>query len=155
MGRIAYIKRLLAIDPGKHTGFAIFEEGMLVNAGVWAVHLKNAVPNDVSWIGPADIIIEIPQVYPSRLQKGDPNDLITVAFGAGLVAGRFPCARLHLVKPHQWKGTVPKEIHNRRVQLALNEKERAIAASTKVLASVRHNMIDAIGLGLWYLKRGL
>jgi hypothetical protein len=138
------VGRILAIDPGKHAGWAYFDDD-------WS--LKWCGVNDVPSCSPTDLVIEIPQVYPHRAQKGDPNDLITVAFGAGLIAGRFPKARLRLVKPHQWKGTVPKEIHNRRVLAALTEGERVVAESAKVQASVRHNMIDAIGLGLWHLGR--
>jgi len=57
--------------------------------------------------------------------------------------------------PREWKGQVPKRIHQPRIIKALTDEERAemdkdLAPYTK---SLRHNALDAVGIGLKYLRR--
>lgn len=141
----------LAIDPGVDTGWALFEErdGALVRCGVgdppWTAHLLGAV-------------IEKPQVYRAAKSKGDPNDLITLAIRVGRYVEKLAMRGIacNLVTPVEWKGQVPKEIHHRRVLgvLSLNETEIVQSAYKGMPVSIRHNMLDAIGLGQWAHKAG-
>lgn len=141
---------VLAVDPGtKAVGWAVLSgyPRRLTSCGF--------VPVDVfpdCWY-PSELVIEVPQVYPQRAWKGDPNDLIDVALAAGIVIGRVHCTKVRTPRPHQWKGTCPKEIHQRRVLALLDMSERAILEGCGAPKSKLHNVVDAIGLGLWAAGR--
>lgn len=148
---------LIAIDPGKATGFAHFEGDTLMSARVCTeeeclVQIENAAPLRAH--KPAgDCIIEIPQIYPGQQQKGDQNDLIKLAVMVGRYADRATAEgfRVRLVKPREWKGQLPKEVCWRRVRETLTPAE--LDNMEKVSKSRAHNMHDAIGLGTWFQKR--
>jgi hypothetical protein len=103
--------------------------------------------------GGIKVIIEVPQIYRERNWRGDPNDLIdeTITVGA-LVMSTLDAEQL-LVRPHAWKGNVPKEIHNRRVRERLTDVEWHTVLDCGCPASLRHNVIDATGMCLWQLGR--
>lgn len=129
----------MSVDPGARTGVAVFEDGELrvVFASSKGIFTSTAV--DV-------LVIEIPQIYRASKSRGDPNDLIKVAVLAGKIIGRINAPHTVEVHPATWKGQVPKNVHNARVLARLSPEERA-----KVPAV--HDAIDAVGLGLWFLKR--
>lgn len=139
---------LIAIDPGKTSGFAVYISGKLVEArAIKEKELLNQKP-----AGGGVLVCELPVVYASRNVPA--NDLIALAVVVGDIAGNY---RRHgfetvLVTPRTWKGTVPKEIHNRRVLRQLTEQERSILPKRPRAKNYDHNMIDAVGLGLWFLK---
>ena len=140
----------LAIDPGVDTGFAVFDvKGALVDCG-----LSDRFPT----FGISLAIIECPQVYPGRNSKGDPNDLIVLAVRVGRYQERLEAAgaRVTLVLPRAWKGTVPKDIHNARVIRDLSPEAAAVVLEgcRGVVASKVNNIIDAIGLGSWAFRSG-
>jgi hypothetical protein len=108
---------------------------------------------------PADIVpdegwIEQPKVYPHS-RKVNPDDLLKLM---GLVGEwknyleSMGC-RVEYVEPRQWKGTVPKHIHNRRTLSLLTDGEVAILPKRPRAKDYDHNMLDAVGLGLWKLHR--
>lgn len=107
---------------------------------------------DVRAFGRADeLVLEVPQVYHQRFQKGDQSDLIEVAGVAGALSSVLAADRHYGYLPRQWKGQVPKEIHNARVLSKLSGSETANIQPCA--ASLRHNVLDGIGLGLFHLKR--
>jgi hypothetical protein len=127
------LKRLISIDPGEHPGWAEFRNGWLVDCG------------DDPWnIDPCEhhVIIERPTVY-SR-SPVPPNDIVTLAIEAGRIAERF--GEVEWVLPRTWKGTVPKSIMTKRILAALTPEDFGPVPED-------HNVIDAIGLGLWRLDR--
>jgi hypothetical protein len=131
---------LLAIDPGTSTGWAVFGyPGAL--AGLRACGL-----GDPPVEGAGRVVIELPQVYPR--QQVPPNDLIALAFLAGRCAGRARGA-VSTVLPHQWKGNMPKEVCAARVRAALSPEERAVVDACDVPDKQRHNVLDAVGIGLF------
>jgi DNA polymerase I-like protein with 3'-5' exonuclease and polymerase domains len=148
---------LIAIDPGKETGFAEFEGDVLSFATVCSeeqclVFIENAAP--IRQGKPAgDCVIEVPQIYPGQKQKGDQNDLVKVA----LMVGRYMhCAtacgfRVTLFKPRDWKGQLPKDVCWQRVRETLTAYE--LSKMEKISKSRAHNMHDAIGLGTRFQKR--
>lgn len=148
--------RLLAIDPGLDTGWAILVDGRLVDAGLGA---------PASADGCTKVIIERPQVYAGRSSKGDPNDLITLAIQVGRYTERYGQGRdVEHILPHTWKGTVNPEVLCRRVVASLDDSERKLlnakleplarkSLEEDITAGKRHNVIDAVGLGKWTLKR--
>lgn len=160
----------LAIDPGlRLCGVAMFE-GTALNSA-WLV--KNTSKTErgpeawfamaervlASWLKRtpargqlvANLIIEVPQVYWRSSKGGRAADLIELAGVVGAVSTACPVmARRHFY-PAVWKGQVPKEVHNKRVLKHLTEKEHGFMEP--VSASLRHNQIDAVGLGLYHLGR--
>lgn len=138
---------LLAIDPGVSTGCAVFRDGELADA--W-----NGEPK-VAWFD--RVVIELPQVYTSRLMKGDPNDLITLAVRVGRYTERLTphAGALEHVKPATWKGQVPKDIHHNRMIKRLGVAEAYLLASVlePMAEKPREDVCDAVALGLWALGR--
>jgi hypothetical protein len=131
---------LLAIDPGTHTGWAVFFDKRLLACGL----------GDPPVEGADRVVIEIPQVYPAH--PVPPNDLITLAFLAGRYAGRATC-EVSTVFPHQWKGNLSKEVCAARVRFRLSPEEKKVVDELRVPAKQLHNVMDAIGIGLFALGR--
>jgi hypothetical protein len=148
---------LATVDPGKQgLAWAIFVDELLVEVGM----LENIIFENAyrvltavfTRVKPNIAVIEIPQVYQQRLQKGDPNDLIDVAVVAGMVAGTLvPWVHgpVQLIRPRVWKGNRPKAVDNRHTLSVLSAEEK-----TKIPSGAkRHNVLDAVGIGLWKLGR--
>lgn len=133
---------LVAVDPGKHAcGWAVFYDGHLYTCGL------GEIPNMFRY--PDDLVVEIPQIYQQRKWQGDPKALVEVAFAAGRSTAWHP--EPHTIRPHDWKGSRPKDICNRVTMNALTDEEKDLIPTlpkTKL-----HNVIDAIGIGLWRLGR--
>jgi hypothetical protein len=147
---------MIAIDPGKrHLAWAEFIDNRLADCG-----LAEGTPRELR-LALEEIglrreltVIECPQIYPSRRWRGDPNDLIDVAVTAGVAAGVL-CRRgkVEYVRPGTWKGAVKKPIMLVRIINVLGSDERMLLEACGVTRGNRHNVIDAIGLGLWRLGR--
>lgn len=162
---------IISIDPGLHAcGLAIFHEKtkQLVHAEL----VKNVTSKDLAELifhmgwrvqnaledtgleGLGHIyVIELPQVYRGSLQKGDPNDLVALGAVVGSILALCETDRPRvLYKPREWKGQVPKDIMVKRIisKLSDDEKARAVLPRAK---SLSHNVWDAVGIGLFYLKR--
>ena len=160
------MKSVLAVDPGTHsTGWARFEGGTMVAAGVAlggtgaqparvvatarAVELANGSPTGLD-----ELVVEYPQVHKyGSAAKADPDDLLALALVAGAVLQTYPDARARLVRPAQWKGQVPKAVMGRRVMEHLTPPERGVVDAVAMAHKPDHNMLDAIGIGLWHLGR--
>lgn len=148
---------ILAIDPGRDTGWCLMnEDRQLLDAGLGEPPLAFVVDR---------VFIERPQIYPRS--KGDPNDLITLAIQVGRYKERFAargCA-VEEILPHAWKGTVDPDILCRRVWASLDAFEKGLLESvlrplarkpldiSTLTDGRRHNVIDAVGLAKWSLLR--
>lgn len=165
---------LLSVDPGiRGCGAALFRAGELVACA----YVKNPMK---SGSGPAEcasmvcavcicgmldlviinvLVVEWPQVYQrgGGRTRGDANDLLGLAGVGGGLAARFWEAdtKVRSVSPSEWKGQVPKDAIALRVESRLSEAERVAydAGVTAVAPSLRHNVSDAVGIGLWGLGR--
>lgn len=158
MGRIT-----IAIDPGEDTGWSKWDDGSLVGAGLCQPFEYPELPFVIGLPEePPDLIIENPEDYGSS-RITDPNKLITLGRKVGELGGIYR-AYYHLkgrqfvyvtVWPKKWKGQVPKEIHHDRHLPKLRQEEKSVlsAAFAQITNSKRHNVKDAICLGLWRLKR--
>lgn len=137
---------LLTVDPGADAGLAWFEQGRLRSCA-----LASPALIDPAYV--KRVVIECPRVYPKI--KADPNDLIRLARRVGEVEAMFRHADIRIVFPRDWKGTVPKDIFARRIIGRLDACEREIYddACQSIAAGKRHNVADAIGLGLFDLGR--
>jgi hypothetical protein len=138
------MQTFVAIDPGKHQcGVAKFIDGTLAVAYL----IK---PNELSlWESKyTRLVVEIPRIYPIARQKGDQNDLIEVAFAAGKCSAFFQ--EVKKLYPRDWKGTMPKEKMTARIESRLSPTE---LAQVLTKGALRHNALDAVGIGLFELGR--
>ena len=152
---------LISIDPGKHSiAWAYFSNAVLVDCGL--IQSKNlvvlATKVDVQIIEyrnitPDLVVVEKPQAYQQKHWKGDPNDLIDLALAAGAATHALGCCEIEFVLPRTWKGQTPKKISNARTLKNLTDIERQVFKRMDVIPSLRHNVIDAIGIGMWKLRR--
>jgi len=157
---------LLAVDPGVHgCGVAVFKSTLLVCAAyVKEDATRTKTPLDcvraisfyVRKLTIDEVVVEIPQVYPGY-RDADNNDLIDVSAVSGAVA--MLASKRTFVRPRAWKGSVPKParaadpyILAERAKAKLSQKE---LASIEWPGSAKHkwDVADAIGIGLWSLKR--
>lgn len=164
---------VVAIDPGGTTGWAMFQQGELVLCGYGSFD-KIAVQRldqlfsleEPAWLrlaarGGGVCVVEFPQAYPGPKSKQDPNHIIRTAYRCGELANPF--RRLGFVVeevyPNGWKGTADKKLTLERVLDRLTEREKSLLEAAKPAKSksksLDHNMIDAVGIGLWRVYRRL
>jgi hypothetical protein len=131
--------RLLAIDPGAKTGYAVFDHAGLETCGVCAVE-------DLEHRYVDAVVIESPVIYPH--QKARPKDILTLARIVGRYQERFARAAVILIEPRAWKGTLSKPKMLARIRKELTPKELAIFEACKG----DDNTLDAIGIGKYFLR---
>lgn len=145
---------LVAIDPGKRTGWALFRHERLKVCGYVKVIELDKIPSA------PQVLIEQPRWYPHE-RKIDLNDLLDLSVLVGEIKENH-CrryAKVKLVFPRTWKGSVPKPIMSQRIYKTLTAEERVLLPlkrGHKVSKSALdhdHNVLDAVGLGLWKLGR--
>lgn len=152
---------MLCVDPGlRGCGVAEFNEHELLRAA----YVKNPVEFGrgyvahngmggavAGWCHKASVaLIEHPVIYPgSAQQKGDLNDLLDVVAVGASVASHY--SKPITVFPSDWKGNVPKDVMTERIRRAITDEERS--RIEKCPANLMHNVLDAIGIGLWKLGR--
>ena len=137
---------LISIDPGERAGIAYFQGEVLVKAEA----VRSSEPFSGRRYSADRIVLEVPFAYP---RSGvDPNRLITLAVTAGRLAGRFS-GRVEKVYPRAWKGQRPKHLDTMYTYDLLLPKEKRIVDDSTSLKMERHNVLDAVGIGLWALKR--
>jgi hypothetical protein len=138
---------LLTVDPGVHTGWALAIGGVLVDFGtVNGVHWRGEPPR----LFPACVcVVEYPRVYPSVAKwKGDPQDLVRLAYLAGRIAAQFPVS--YPVEPRAWqRGSPPEHVLRNRTRALLRPEELCLVESRRVSA----HAWDAIGILVYSLDR--
>lgn len=154
----------ICVDPGlRGCGVAEFKGGELSRAAYvenpvkagrgYLTHAKMgiAVSEWCGW-GAKQLIMEHPVIYPqAQNQKGDPNDLIDVACVGASIASLWGSPEVETVLPSEWKGQAPKELMLERIKRSMSHAETQRIEAC--LFSKRHNVLDAIGIGLWKLGR--
>jgi len=140
--------RIVTFDPGACTGWAVFKDTECLGAGI-VYELRQLTLTTSTTL----VIIEKPLIY-SLDSKGDPNDLIKLAIRAGELGGYAKNLDIPIqyVTPRKWKGTTPKHISHRRILAKLSDTETQ--RLPKLPKSKAHNMLDAVGIGLWWLEKG-
>jgi hypothetical protein len=136
------------IDPGSlgNAGQAIFSCGSLVSA-----NLLDKLEPIQWWPGEDEILVlEHPRIYPQGRTKR-PNDVVTLAYASGRLTANVPLNKIRKVFPRDWKGTIDADLVTARILERLTSNERALIPNLS--AELIHNVIDAIGLGLWDLQR--
>lgn len=141
-----------SVDPGKkQSAVACFKNGELIAA--YFAHQTSIKLTDEKLRG--EVVMEVPVVYPGS--DTNPNDLVDItAAGMGVAAQlSLPLTRIRQVKPAEWKGQVPKKITQQRIERLLTQAERIRLGQclSPVKSGLRHNLWDAVGIGLFALKR--
>lgn len=87
-------------------------------------------------------------------QRSNAQDLIRVATVGAAVAGMVS-PDLRFVTPNDWKGQVPKEVMFRRVEKLLTSEEMTtlLRDVSAYPVNLRHNVYDAVGIGLYATGR--
>lgn len=165
---------LLAIDPGKHwCDCAWFYDGELTRVYAMPSLHRTAGPALHGLSIPANrVICEKPQL------DGRPaTDLIDVTLAGAYLAGQA-WGTVRFVEPREWKGSMPKPVHHRKVWQTLTPTERAALPdyaeheiNKALLRGAKdgwrkpggtyyrgergkvHNALDAVALGLFELGR--
>lgn len=173
--------RALAIDPDlHHAGVALVEDGtklLAVRCPKIASHFRGgdavvqmagsmsiALAELISEYGEPDICaVESQESYLGSRVK--PQDLIHLGQAAGgavyMLRALMLTARIELPRPVTWKGSVPKDIHQKRILRCLGIPFESGSKPTKILklpegigfegikrAHLTH-VIDAMGLASW------
>lgn len=140
---------LVAVDPGIDAGVALFLDGVLSRVEL----VIEATSRRWSWPGPfgLPVICEVPQKY--RGSPVDMQDLISLSFMAGYITSALQPESIRTIFVREWKGQRPKYVDNQYTRKLLNDQERQILDAAEVPKSKEHNVLDAIGIGLWALER--
>lgn len=155
---------VLGVDPGQRTGLALVVDGVPACVDVVPGHVapRRALAMAGHPIaGPVRVVIERPRIHAVGRLKGDPNQLLDLSVLVGRIAGTVETlahVTAELVSPADWKGSIPKSIHQARTAAALHamptrtraeclEREAWLAAWDRV----DHNGKDALSLARWAL----
>lgn len=146
-----------------------------------AAYVANAVEKErggFAWVGMAEalydswplppywplraLVIEEPQVYQGN-NSDDADDLIQLAGTVGAVCQlavgnriNIEARKIRTIKPRVWKGQVPKKTMVDRIWHRLSPKEReriSFPSSGGPMHGLNHNVMDAVGIGLWACGR--
>jgi len=138
--------RVLGIDPGvKYLGWAFAQGTRLIACG-YLGRIEDAA--QLRAHAPDVCIIEKPQQYAaSKARRRDVTDL---TLSAGEVKAYVSAPRTLLWEPREWKGQVPKPIHQARILSRMTCAELSILPVRK---TERGHVVDACGIVLRYLGR--
>jgi hypothetical protein len=165
---------IVGIDPGlRQCGVAVIDDtGRLGSA--WLVKGARTGRGPVVWNAMAEAVantyagpladprsarglwlaIERPRIYRAGVSKGDPADLLELQGVVGAIARDWLRAGAQVTAyfPAEWKGQVPKDVHNAQVmaRLSVEERERVTQAAPRSLV---HNVIDAVGIAAFHHRR--
>lgn len=105
-------------------------------------------------------IVEKPMIYPQgtrhrdKSKRVDPNDIVDLSSVAGAML--VLCDKSSYVKPQEWKGQMPKDVCHKRIKKILSKEETETLNYylSLVPSSLRHNVLDSVGIALHGVKRG-
>lgn len=165
---------MISVDPGEHCFYGLFNTyGVLLSCGSY----WDEVRRSGCFAQNEGLVIEEQVVRRGKVivRKGrrilvqiDPSAIITLAQYAGAIARDFgwPENEDHVqwVRPETWKHQAPKPALasqwasyaiQRLVTAALSPAELAIYLRVleRLPAGRRHDLADAVGIGLWKLNR--
>lgn len=156
---------LVCFDPGQTVGVSVWIKQKLVFCGYGKIDKyldqKNILNNVYSGdLAGGTLIVERPMSYSLKGKRMlvNPNDLLQTDFRAGLLSGYYLGMGMDLEEirpPSLWKGQVPDDVILERVLEKTSDKERELIGEAKSARAKKldHNMVDAIGMGLWRLNR--
>lgn len=157
----------VTIDPGQHSGFAIYSltTGLVAcGTGDPRKSLRHVVTTADSENVIDDAWVEYPVIYPRSPAR--PNDIIKLAVNAGEWGGLYRSlgVAVHYVEPATWKGQIDKLNHHPIIFGLLTPDERDVLVNAPAKKIKRRkpkwshdglseDMLDAVGLALWVARR--
>lgn len=154
-------RRILAIDPGRNTGIAVLGHSLEYvgvisrTKGESQINFAARTASAISVIldGLCDLVYEGVQIYPSTPVPN--QDIIELCYGTGFLIGmltqNIQLRRVVRYAPREWKGQVPKEIHNLRIFEQLDVYGQA--KISKIPKGKQEHGLDAVGLALFHKKQ--
>ena len=151
---------LISVDPSTHTPCCAYwrvAPGTLELSGIEFTWTPGVTQH---------VVIESQQVYPGAAARS--SDIIALAQAAGRIAGHVhalnPQAFITYALPRGWKGQTPKPRRAKdwqdyavlaMVRASLRAGELALFEAVLAQHKVPqvYDIVDAVGLGLWQLKR--
>ena len=160
-------KKLIAFDCGlAYVGGALFEGNRLLECYYieTGIDARDAAEQTADLVGKihelfkpyledALIVVEYPEQYS---QTPAPRSSVQglACTGGGIVSVlKRPSNRVEFVLPKTWKKQVPKDIMLDRIVSKLDTTEKTLLDAKEYAKYKKHNVIDAIGLGLYKLER--
>ncbi|MEM7311343.1 MAG: hypothetical protein AAF682_32050 [Planctomycetota bacterium] len=159
----------IGIDPDtKATGIAVVEDGKVIRVATATVPAKWDIDkrtramvkrlHEVLTELKAHVphldraVVEGQMVYPRERTR--PNDLIPLAQIAGAAEayiGLLWNVDVIAPKPRDWKGQVPKDVHQRRIlaRVGLTNGLDGVPGAESMTRTQRGHVVDAVGLALW------
>lgn len=151
--------KIMTVDPGYNTGYAVWQDGKLVHNGVYRArkldnaefdrrqkHLWDEFEYLLSLYFPHKVYIENISVYSNSAKsmasatKGDLTKLAVIAGGYAALSFRKNID-VEFVEPRKWKGQLSDQ----------NIKEWTFKATGK---HFREHERDAVGIGCYILRLG-
>lgn len=162
-------KLTIAFDPGlRYAGVGVFLDSTLVdcflvrnpehhlrgpnawftmaNAVLTGLHAGTTPPGDHNLV----FVSEVPQYY--RHSNIDPENLFELVGVVASVAMLVPGEK-YTYLPRIWKGNTEKFESNLQIEATLTPEEKAVVERMNAPRTLRHNAIDAIGIGLYHHMR--
>jgi hypothetical protein len=150
---------LLAIDPGADSGWAVYDSCRRLEACGLG---DSFAPFVGSSLLPSKVLIECAELRGRK--DPNPNSILLMARNAGEHAGLWKSKGVEVVylEPNSWKGSTPKLIDHARTWGKLDENERGVVdrcfstapGRNGMAPGKRHNVLDAVGIGLFGVGRG-
>ena len=173
-------RTLVAIDPGRNLGWALFMDfGPPIpnlNPGGWVLKTCGLVRSSArdmneqiretllairAQVNPLLALTEPQPLSACEFMEWRPNDVRSVAadlirvatIGAAVAGSLSP--EPYFIPPNDWKASTPDDVMSRRTlqHLGIIESRWMNEALTSVPDSLRHNTVDAIGIGLFATGR--
>jgi hypothetical protein len=144
---------ILAVDSGANLGWALFEGQTLVECGLTRTTGDlHALAVRLTTRGITRLVIERPHAGRTRAPARDILTLAVRAGEAGGVLNYLLGVTPEYIEPGKWKGQLKKDISNRRTEAKLTPPEKSLLSKIKPL-SAKHNVTDAVGIGLFAVGR--
>lgn len=135
-------------------------------AGIHSDWKERFTLSDYPTVDRSSLALEVMQVYGGP-RKEDPNDLLELNGVQGAISATVDdLDEIVAYLPRQWKGQVPKDVMCRRItkpgrlteqeleNTGLVRADNAIGAKhPNIPTHLLHNVLDAIGIGLYHLNR--
>lgn len=153
---------ILTVDPGlRRAGAALwYQDGVLKKAWLsqapsWLTPVESVrhMARDLAFAEGEDVtcaVSEFPRLYGGRAAKGSGDDLFLVAAVVGGLAALRDGPTVPVL-PTEW-GASGKGITEARCREDLSPEELA-RVQLPSAKSLRHNVFDAVAIGLWWLRR--
>lgn len=167
--------RMISLDPGIRM-LGIAEFNYIRSQNLWSLTRAALIRNPVrkghdleaaygiskaavEWVGLGvfvrRVVCEVPQIYRAEHKKGDENiSVVPLAMVSAMFAARCGVSHVDLIQyyPRDWKGQTDPDLCCRNVEKELS-RAGELARVEECPESYRHNVLDAIGIGLKYAGR--